>query len=281
MAVESPTYSGALALARFAGVEILPLPMGPDGPDPSAAPRAAGQARLPHARAAEPDRRHDARRAPRRDPRGRDGLPARSSSRTATRSPSRAAARSPRAGRTVSCGSGRCRRTSCRDSASAGSRVRAADHRAPRARQEARPTFRRRCRSRRPSRTSCARGRIARRAQKPRLRGRDAAARGGAGPQERTCRRSPGGAESVGNPLFWLHLPPGVSGRRVAEAAAARGVGVAPGRGFRPERGGPRRTCGSRSRASTSATSTAGSRSSRKRFEPSARSGGVHAAPVV
>jgi DNA-binding transcriptional MocR family regulator len=39
----------------------------------------------------------------------------------------------------------------------------------------------------------------------------------------------------VGNPLFWLHLPPGVSGRRVAEAAAARGVGVAPGADFDPQ----------------------------------------------
>lgn len=35
VAVESPTYSGALALARFAGVEILPLPMRPEGPDPT------------------------------------------------------------------------------------------------------------------------------------------------------------------------------------------------------------------------------------------------------
>ena len=34
--MESPTYSGALSLARFAGVEIIPLPMGPEGPDPSA-----------------------------------------------------------------------------------------------------------------------------------------------------------------------------------------------------------------------------------------------------
>jgi DNA-binding transcriptional MocR family regulator len=38
----------------------------------------------------------------------------------------------------------------------------------------------------------------------------------------------------VGNPLFWLQLPRGVSGRRVAEAAAARGVGVAPGSDFDP-----------------------------------------------
>lgn len=36
VALESPTYSGAIALARFAGVEIVPLPMGPEGPDPSA-----------------------------------------------------------------------------------------------------------------------------------------------------------------------------------------------------------------------------------------------------
>ena len=38
----------------------------------------------------------------------------------------------------------------------------------------------------------------------------------------------------VGNPLFWLRLPDGVSGRRIAEAAAARGVGVAPGADFDP-----------------------------------------------
>jgi len=36
------------------------------------------------------------------------------------------------------------------------------------------------------------------------------------------------------NPLFWLHLPEGVSGRRVAEAAAGRGVGVSPGQDFDP-----------------------------------------------
>ena len=36
------------------------------------------------------------------------------------------------------------------------------------------------------------------------------------------------------NPLFWLHLPDGVSGRRVTEAAAARGVGVAAGEDFDP-----------------------------------------------
>jgi DNA-binding transcriptional MocR family regulator len=38
----------------------------------------------------------------------------------------------------------------------------------------------------------------------------------------------------IGNPLFWLHLPRGTSGRRVAEAAAARGVGVTPGCDFDP-----------------------------------------------
>ena len=41
-----------------------------------------------------------------------------------------------------------------------------------------------------------------------------------------------GGEEA--NPLFWLHLADGISGRRVAEAAAARGVGVAPGQDFDP-----------------------------------------------
>ena len=38
----------------------------------------------------------------------------------------------------------------------------------------------------------------------------------------------------IGNPLFWLRLPGTVSGRRVAEAAAARGVGVSSGSDFDP-----------------------------------------------
>ena len=36
------------------------------------------------------------------------------------------------------------------------------------------------------------------------------------------------------NPLFWLQLPEGISGRRVAEAAGRRGVGIAPGQDFDP-----------------------------------------------
>lgn len=36
------------------------------------------------------------------------------------------------------------------------------------------------------------------------------------------------------NPLFWLRLPEGLSGRRVAEAAGARGVAVAAGQDFDP-----------------------------------------------
>jgi DNA-binding transcriptional MocR family regulator len=39
----------------------------------------------------------------------------------------------------------------------------------------------------------------------------------------------------VGNPLFWLELPRGVSGRRVAERAALAGVGVSAGADFDPE----------------------------------------------
>jgi 2-aminoadipate transaminase len=39
----------------------------------------------------------------------------------------------------------------------------------------------------------------------------------------------------IGNSLFWLRLPEGVSGRRVAQAAAARGVGVAAGADFDPK----------------------------------------------
>jgi len=39
----------------------------------------------------------------------------------------------------------------------------------------------------------------------------------------------------VGNPIFWLELPRGVSGRRVAERAALSGVGVSAGADFDPE----------------------------------------------
>ena len=39
----------------------------------------------------------------------------------------------------------------------------------------------------------------------------------------------------IGNPLFWLHLPRATSGRAVAQAAAARGVGVAAGAEFDPK----------------------------------------------
>ncbi|HEU5249495.1 MAG TPA: PLP-dependent aminotransferase family protein [Thermoanaerobaculia bacterium] len=35
VAMESPTYPGALALARFGGVDIVPMPMSPEGPDVS------------------------------------------------------------------------------------------------------------------------------------------------------------------------------------------------------------------------------------------------------
>ncbi|HET9470548.1 MAG TPA: hypothetical protein VFO24_05550, partial [Usitatibacter sp.] len=54
---------------------------------------------------------------------------------------------------------------------------------------------------------------------------------------ESLARHLPGvswwGGEAA-NPLFWLHLPEGVSGRRVAEAAAGRGVAVSPGQDFDP-----------------------------------------------
>ena len=50
-----------------------------------------------------------------------------------------------------------------------------------------------------------------------------------------TCPRFRGGAASRASSLFWLRLPEGVSGRSVAEAAAARGVAVTPGQDFDPE----------------------------------------------
>ena len=124
VAVESPTYSGALTLARLAGVSVLPLPMDAEGPDPRPLLRAApssstscpsGRTRRASRRAASAARPCSKPRCPRE----------RSSSRTATRSPSPGACRWRPASRTGRSGSERFRRTSSRASGSAGSPPRA------------------------------------------------------------------------------------------------------------------------------------------------------------
>jgi len=84
----------------------------------------------------------------------------------------------------------------------------------------------------------------------------------------------------IGNPLFWISLPRGVSGRRVAEAAAARGVGVAPGCDFDP-RGEDRANV----RLSVSRVDKRDVEKGIRLFAEAVRavtgSSGVHAMPVV
>ncbi len=231
VAVESPTYSGALALGRFAGVEILPLPMGPEGPDPT--PLLGRRVKLVYLM---PERQN---------PTGvttpderRDGILEAAAAAGALvvedgyeepdtgRRP--LAARKPR--RTVWLG------TLSKDLVP-GFRIgwlagpaeliervarvkRTADFQTPLPLQAAVAHFLREGSDRKARRNRTfeveARRLTAVRALKAHL---------------------PGvtwwGGE-MGSPLFWLHLPGGVSGRRVAEAAAARGVGVAPGADFDP-----------------------------------------------
>ena len=76
-------------------------------------------------------------------------------------------------------------------------------------------------------------------AREPRRGGGAARGRGGAGAVASTCRRCPGGAARARTRSSGCTCREGVSGRRVAEAAAARGVGVAPGAGLRSEGRGP------------------------------------------
>jgi DNA-binding transcriptional MocR family regulator len=84
----------------------------------------------------------------------------------------------------------------------------------------------------------------------------------------------------MGSPLFWLRLPAGVSGRRVAEAAAARGVGVAPGADFDPAAGDPPNLRVSVSRVEKRDVER-GISVLGEVLRSVAASGGVHSVPVV
>jgi 2-aminoadipate transaminase len=232
VAMESPTYPGALALARFAGVAIVPLPIGPDGPDVSAL--AARRAKLIYLM---PERQNPT------------GVTAREPARQAVLEAAAAggalviedgyeepesglaplAARDPE--RTVWLG------TLSKDLVP-GFRIgwiagparvverlallkKATDFQTPLPLQAAVAEF-----------LAAGADRRARRARALDVEvKRIAAARA-----LRTHLPALGwwGGE-IGNPLFWLHLPRELSGRRVAEAAAARGVGVAPGCDFDPQ----------------------------------------------
>ena len=231
VAVESPTYSGALALARFAGVDLLPLPMGPDGPDPS--PLLGRRAKIVYLM---PERQNpsgittgDARREELLEAASAAGALVVEDGYEEPESGFRPlAARRP--DRTVWLG------TLSKDLVP-GFRIgwlagpsalidrlarvkRTADFQTPLPLQAAVADF-----------LASGADRRARhqRALQVELR-RVAAARA-------LKARLPGvswwGGE-VGNPLFWLNLPRGASGRRLAEAAAARGVGIAPGADFDP-----------------------------------------------
>jgi DNA-binding transcriptional MocR family regulator len=231
IAVESPTYSGALALARFSGVEVLPLPMGTEGPDPSpllgrrvklvylmperqnptgvTTPEGRREELLEAAAAAgglivedgyeepEPGRRPLASRDPRRTvwlgTLSKDLVPGFRIGWLA--GPAEIIERLARVKRT-------------------------ADFQTPLPLQAAVAHFLREGADRKARRSRSfeveARRLTAVRALKAHLPG-----------------VSWWGGE-VGSPLFWLHLPNGLPGRRVAEAAAARGVGVAPGAEFDP-----------------------------------------------
>ncbi len=83
------------------------------------------------------------------------------------------------------------------------------------------------------------------------------------------------------NPLFWLHLPAGMSGRRVVEAAAARGVGVAAGRDFDPSGEDRPNVRVSVSRVERRSIEPGIELLAEAVREAQSRSGGVFAAPVV
>ena len=149
-------------------------------------------------------------------------------------------------------GSGRCRRTSCRDSASAGSRRRAAiverlarvkktaDFQTPLPLQAAVAAFLR-----------AGADREARQARACEVEARrDAAARRSRGHLPDV---SWWGGE-VGSALFWLHLPEGRLGPAGGRGRGGAGRRSRAGSGLRPERGGPRQRCASRCRASSSET---------------------------
>jgi len=231
VATESPTYSGALALARFSGVEIVPLPVGPEGPD--ASPLFGRRVKLIYLM---PERQNPT------------GITTTELRRTALLEAAAAAGalviedgyEEPESGlaplaardpvRAVWLG------TLSKDLVP-GFRIgwiaapaavierlarvkRTSDFQTPLPLQAAVAEFLR-AGSDRKARASRALDVEARRI---------AAARA---LKMHLPELSWWGGE-VGNALFWLHLPRGASGRRVAEAAAARGVGVAPGADFDP-----------------------------------------------
>lgn len=231
VAMESPTYPGALALARFAGVKILPLPMGPKGPDPR--PLFGRRVKLVYLM---PERQNPTGVTCAEERRGEVLEKALSSGALIVEDGYEepesgiAALAVRRPDRTIWLG------TLSKDLVP-GFRIGwlaaprpvverlalvkgTSDFQTPLPLQAAVAAFLR-----------AGSDRKARRRRAAEVEARRAAA-------ERALREHlPGiswwGGEP-GSAIFWLHLPQGLSGRRVAQAAAAKGVGVAPGAEFDP-----------------------------------------------
>jgi DNA-binding transcriptional MocR family regulator len=232
VAVESPTYSGALALARVSGVTLLALPMEEDGPDPG--PLLQRGARLVYVM---PERQNPT------------GVTASEERRTALLDaaisagalviedgyeepgPGRLPLAARDSDRTVWLG------TLSKDLVPgfrigwiAASRAvierlarmkKATDFQTPVPLQAAVAAFLR-----------AGADRKARASRAEEVSQRTAAAAAALSEHLPETRWWGGGGS---NPLFWLHLPEGVSGRHLAEAAAARGVAVSPGQDFDPK----------------------------------------------
>ena len=232
VAVESPTYSGALALARLAAVTVLPLPMSPLGADPR--PLAGRRVKLVYLM---PERQNPTGLTT-SDPRRQELLDAAIASgalivEDGFEEPESGIATlaSRRKDRVVWLG------TLSKDLVP-GMRIgwiaadqpiierlarvkRAADFQTPVPIQAAVAAFLR-----------AGADRKARRGRAEEVSLRVAAAARALSEHLPNVRWW--GGEGA-NPLFWLHLPEGVSGRRVAEAAADRGVAVSPGQDFDPK----------------------------------------------
>jgi len=230
-AMESPTYSGALALARLAGVSIVPMPMDEGGPDPSAL--RGRRVKLVYVM---PERQNPTGITTGRDRRLALAEAAMSAGALIVEDgyeepesgllPLAAA----RPERTVWLG------TLSKDLvpgfrigwiAADGAIVerlarvkKATDFQTPVPLQAAVAAF-----------LKAGADRRVRQARREEVSLRAEAARRAL--QERLPQATIWGGDA-GNPLFWLLLPPGVSGTRVAEAAARRGVAVAPGQDFDP-----------------------------------------------
>ncbi|MEX0878625.1 MAG: PLP-dependent aminotransferase family protein [Thermoanaerobaculia bacterium] len=232
VAMESPTYSGALALARLAGVSVLPLPMDAEGPD--ARPLAGRRVKLVYVM---PERQNptgitssDERRRALADAALSAGAllvedgyeePESGIAPLAARHPDRAIWLGTLSKDLVP-GFRIGWIAAARPIVERLARVKkATDFQTPVPLQAAVAAF---------LRANADRKARAARAEEVTLRV-SAAARA---LRERLPEVSWWGGQRA-NSLFWLHLPEGFSGRRVAEAAAARGVAVTPGQDFDPK----------------------------------------------